>query len=357
MRILFYIFFIGTCLTGYSQSNDLPVKLSLLTLVSDEVPVGLLSSRSVVVLGNSDAITRKDWEKVCRDFHGGFLQMGIDPVLYIHEQDLYANPKIHEAYMTLIRKRDISNLFIVRKKNSQFEMLITSTFDSKGQFIGKKAWQATDLEPLALLFKLGLVVKKSDLLASNFLILTEPEFVRDINFFKGSRLANYPGILRRQTLGVVRLDTIRIDRDETDASRKILESYNQRIKRYNQKLEAAFAGYPYEWEMFSFKDNEYALASGIQYVFQLVQTTGSGAKDYLNYPDHTKETQIISVTPGVVPGDVKLKRLSVETIVYKPYLYQARTDDVYVGEEWEADTTWEDAVRNFFFSLKRQLEE
>lgn len=283
--------------------------------------------------------------------------MGIDPVLYVFEQDMYANKKINEAYMKLISSRDINILIILSKSAGKFEMIIASGFNKQHLFRSKDAWRAEDIQVGPLLYKLGVIVKRSDIPATNFLMLSEPEFIEDISFFKGSHLATYPGILRRQKLGVARKDSIRIDYKIPMEQRTELMAYNREVKRYNETLEKLFEKYPYDWEMLSFKDNEYALASGIQYIFQLVRTSGSGAKDFLNYPDHTKETQIISVIPGNIPGDVRLKRLPVETIVYKGYIYQARTDDVYVGTEWDADTEWQDAVRNFFFTLQRQFEE
>lgn len=357
MRHLIFLTLLFVGFIGVAQPIDLPTQMSLLEYTSDNIPDDLLSSRTGVILRNNNELDRKAWKKHGSNFHRGFLQMGIDPVLYVFEQDMYANKKINEAYMDLISSRDISNLIIINKTAGKFELIISSSFNNQNFFNRTNAWKAEDIDVNLLLYKLGVIVKRSDIPASNFLMLSEPEFVEDISFFKGSHLATYPGVLRRQKLGVVRMDSIRIDRNTPEDKRHALIAFNLEVRRHNQILERIFENYPYEWEMFSFKDNDYALASGIQYVFQLVQTSGSGAKDFLNYPDHTKETQIISVTPGLVPGEVRLKRLPVETVVYKGYIYQARTDDVYVGSEWDADTNWQDAVRNFFFTVQRQFEE
>ncbi len=357
MRHYIYLILFFVAFSGLSQPSGLNTQMSLLEFTAEEIPSDLLSSRTGVILRISDDLDRKEWKKQCNSFHQGFLQMGIDPVLYLFEQDMYANQKINEAYFKLIRSRNISNMIVLTKTQGKYEMVIASGFNNQNFFSRNLAWKAEDSQVLPLLFKLGLMVKRSDLNATNFLTLSDPEFVEDISFFKGSHLANYPGILKRQKLGVVRLDSIRIDNKLSDDKKKELISFNKEVRRYNAKLEKMFEQYPYDWEMLSFKDNEYALASGIQYIFQLVQTSGSRAKDLLNYPDHTKETQIISVTPGAVPGAVSLKRLPVETVIYKGYIYQARTDDIYVGTEWDADTSWESAVRNFFFTLQRQFEE
>ncbi len=357
MRHLIFLTLFFTGFAGISQPIDLITQMSQLEYASDDIPGDLLSSRTGVILRNTTDLDRKSWKKHVQNFHRGFLQMGIDPVLYVFEQDMYANKKINEAYMDLIRSRDIGNLIILNKTAGKFELIITSNFNKQNFFNRREAWKADDIDVSPLLYKLGVIVKRSDIPATNFLMLSEPEYVEDISFFKGSHLATYPGVLRRQKLGVAQMDSVRINSKLPEDKRQALIAFNQEVKRYNENLEKIFENYPYEWEMFSFKDNDYALASGIQYVFQLVHTSGSGAKDFLNYPDHTKETQIISVTPGIIPGEVRLKRLPVETVVYKGYIYQARTDDVYVGTEWDADTDWQDAVRNFFFTLKRQFEE
>lgn len=357
MRLLIFFLILGSSLIGSGQPNDLTMRMNLLTFSKEEIPQNLLSSRTGIILRSSNEISRTEWTRVCVEFHEAFLQMGIDPVFYIHEQDMYANQQIWKSYMSLLNTRDLGNLIILEKKSGRYEMSITSSFNVQGYFLRKEAWTASGALIPELLFNLGLLIKKAEMPSTNFLVLTQPEFIEDINFFKGSRLPNWAGILRRQKLGVARLDSLRIDPKLPEENRKVLQDYNRQVAFYNRQLKQAFESYPYEWEMFSFKDNEYALASGIQYVFQMVRTTGSGAKDFLNYPDHTKETQIISVTPGAVPGTVRLKRLPVETVVYKPYIYQARTDDIYVGSEWDADIQWQEAVRNFFFTLQRQLEE
>ena len=357
MRALLFTLFLTSYLLGYGQPNDLSMRMSLLDYSNEEIPANLLSSRTAIILRSSDEYSRAQWRTVSQEFHEYFLQMGIDPTFYVHEQDMYANPVIRQSYMRLFDVRDLGNLVILERNAGRYVMSITSNFDQQGFFRNTKAWRETDSTTDALLFKLGLIVKQSDMSTSNFLILTAPEFIEDINFFKGSRLPNYAGILRRQKLGVARFDSLRIDPKLSDEKRRVLQDYNRQVATYNKQLEEIFSNYPFEWEMFSFKDNDYALASGIQHVFQLVQTTGSGAKDFLNYPDHTKETHIISVTPSPLPGDVRLKRLPVETVVFKPYVYQVRADDVYVGREWDADITWQDAVRNFFFTLQRQFEE
>ena len=357
MRHLIYLTLVLIGFSGLCQSVDLTTQMSHLEFSDEKIPANLQSSRTAIIIRNSDELDRKIWKKRCNSFHQGFLQMGIDPVIYVFEQDMYANQRINDAYMKLITTRDISNLIIISKATGKYEMIITTGFNNQKAFRSKEAWRADGPDVGPLLYKLGLIVKRSDLRTTNFLMLTEPEYIEDINFFKGSHLATYPGILRRLKLGVAIMDSVRIDKRLPENQKQALMTYNQEVKRFNTALKKAFEQYPYDWEMFSFKDNEYALASGIQYVFQLVNTSGSGAKDFLNYPDHTKETQIISVTPGNIPGDVRLKRLPVETVIYKPYIYQARTDDVYVGTEWDADTDWQSAIRNFFFTLKRQFEE
>lgn len=357
MRHLIFLTLFCIGFSGFSQPLDLTTQLKSLEFSDDKIPSNLLSSRTGVILRNSDNLDRKSWKKHSQNFHRGFLQMGIDPVIYVFEQDLFANQKINETYLKLIGNRDVENLIILNKTQGKFEMIIASGFNKQNAFKKKAAWRAEDIDVTPLLYKLGIIVKRSDIPAINFLVLSDPDYVEDISFFKGSHLATYPGVLRRQKLGVARMDSIRIDKKLPEDQQQELRAYNRKVKQYNESLEKAFEQYPYQWEMFSFKDNDYALASGIQYVFQLVQTSGSGAKDLLNYPDHTKETQIISVTPGLIPGDVRLKRLPVETVIYKGYIYQARTDDVYVGKEWDADTNWQDAIRNFIFTLKRQFEE
>ncbi|MEQ9302292.1 MAG: hypothetical protein RJQ14_00140, partial [Marinoscillum sp.] len=78
---------------------------------------------------------------------------------------------------------------------------------------------------------------------------------------------------------------------------------------------------------------------------------GKSIKRILNYQGLKTETHYVSSTFDAV-GKSTLERISVDANVTKYYIKQTIVKDVHTGE-WDADATWELALRNFVLNLRK----
>ena len=93
--------------------------------------------------------------------------------------------------------------------------------------------------------------------------------------------------------------------------------------------------------------------NGFHYVLSYVHTEGIIARDILDYPTTTKESAITSVTyPN---GSLQLKTIPSETLVYKFYFKHLVSGNVFLGTKWDADLTWQAALRNHVKGFKAEL--
>ena len=140
---------------------------------------------------------------------------------------------------------------------------------------------------------------------------------------------NYPDRLRRLTLGVPRLP----NEEENEQLIRILDAY------------------PYEYELFDYRDDEDAFRQGYQYILQRMTSAGSSVKKLLNYQTIEEETDYISTVKGEVER-TELKTIPVDARITKFYIRQTVTAEVHVGTEWDADTDWQSALANYLNNLR-----
>ena len=254
--------------------------------------------------------------------------------------------------MRLLKSRGVKNLIFISRKN-ELEIVVLPLNNKTG-----KAWKAAGINANSLVYRLGLAVKTANLTPDNFLLLNQPEFLEEVSFFDGNRYFTYPGIVRRQKIAVVQFPKAKVPDNASEEDKKLVEQFNLRVDEKNARLAEIMQDYPYEWELLDFKSKDDAISHGFQYILNLANSTGENIRMNMNYATDTNETHYISVTPGPLGlnGDPNLKRLAINKTVHKVYIFQANTEDIFVGKEWDADVTWEKALTNFIFTLGRQLE-
>lgn len=355
-RLIGLFLFLPFLIQAQEMPSNLDVKLGLLNYGENSIPSSLTSGRTAVIIQDNQANDTEYWKLAANEFHKGFKQIGIDAVLYINSSDFHANGPVTTGFYNLLGQRKIKHTIFIKLSNEERQLIVAQN-DASGKIdYSKQAWIAKGQNTANLLFTLGLDVKQAKIASTNFLISSKPEFLEDMGIFSGSRIGNYPGAIMRQKVGVAKFRTLPIPEGINNEQKEIITKYNAQVVAKNIQLEQLFEGFEADWELIDYTSKEDALKERIQFVVFLVGTRGVNIRKMLNYPSGTNETHFISVTPGVVEGDVSLKRLRAESFMHKVYIFQTRANDIYVGREWDADEKWEDALANFFFTLKRQFE-
>jgi len=114
--------------------------------------------------------------------------------------------------------------------------------------------------------------------------------------------------------------------------------------------------YPYEFGILNEKPDEQALMNqGYQYVVYRLHTAGSSIRMTLNYEIEEGVSDYITIKQN--GGTTILRNLPTEAPVYKFYIKHLRTKDVYVGTKWDADETWEEALKNFINNTKAEFKD
>ena len=355
------IFLLFALLTSASQSLSqscprLEAELALLNFGNAALPEDLGSSRTAVMVCHQQAPVGEQWKELAAEIHGTLVQMSIDPILYFNAFDFYANEMVNKKFDELLKQRRIKNLLILIVRDTYQLELVLVPFNKFLALNGTAtAWRATGNGLGGVLYQLGTTVKEADLPISNFLIATKPEFLEDINLFQGDRLPTYAGAMRRQKVGLALLEEIQIPGNVNNNQRQTLESYNAQVQATNQRMQEAFEAFKYDWQPIVYTTDEAAMGDRIQYIVFLIHTSGEHIRKMLNYDIDKNETDYLSVTPGAGEQDMNLKRISSEELVFKVYVTQTRSSDVFVGREWDADDNAGDAVRNFVFTWTRQV--
>jgi len=80
------------------------------------------------------------------------------------------------------------------------------------------------------------------------------------------------------------------------------------------------------------------------YVLRFIHAPGSLAKGILGYDMDKAESAFMTASyPG---GTLQLKTIPSENTIYKFYIKHIEDNIFYLGLKWDADLTWQDALKN-----------
>ncbi|MBX2964914.1 MAG: hypothetical protein KF845_02125 [Cyclobacteriaceae bacterium] len=289
------------------------------------LPEKLLSTRTAVLY--DAAFTTKE----INDIHAGMIRAGVDAVAYFETDRVFAGADVEAAFSQYFTNREINSLVFAEKKGGLYRLTIT-TFNNKPTFIdpGQGAWIASDAylkETLRVLYSTALGSYKKQ----NLLISETPEMRLQINVITARRTEAFATDLKVDRLAVQKFG------DERDA-----------------ELEDIMKLYPFKYTLVDASVPEPELRKqGMFYMLRFVYSRGPVAKQLLGYEVRHGETALVSVT---YPGNTEqLKTIPAETPIYKFYNRQIEFNNVFLGTKWDADVTWQQALRNFIVGFKREL--
>ncbi len=305
-------------LTGTELFNQLTPNAPL--------PEKLLSTRTVVFY--SPSYTKGELEKIQLSFQ----KTGIDAVAYYDLDKVFAGKDVSIALAEYLNKRDITNLVIFVKEQKKFRVAIT-TYNTKETFVEKSqyAWTMENAVLTDLVQSVYLTATNA-LKNENLLIIDVVEDDLPIEVIKGRRQDFYAMDLKVDKLAVPKFGN-----EEQD-----------------KKLAEIFKDYPYKYELTEPGIPEVELRKkGFFYVLSFVYSRDIVARDLLRYDTSIKEKTIVSVTyPN---GEAEAKKYTPEQMVYKFYFKHIDSGSVFLGTKWDADLTWEQALRNQLIGFKKEL--
>jgi hypothetical protein len=294
--------------------------------LNGNLPEKLLGTRSVVFYSVDFAM--EELNQAQRSFQ----KTGIDAVAYFPVDMLTSATDVRKAFADLLQKREIVNVIFL-EKGEKWRIVIT-TFNGKDNVIEAKqiAWSASNsvwTDVLKVLYRSA----SSSLKKQNLLINDFPETEITVNSILGKRNEFYAVDTKVDPLGIIK---------SGDAT-------------FDQELESLMAAnYPFKFKMFEPGTSEKDMRKqGYFYTLYFLRARGSIARELLEYPATKSESAIVSIT--FPEGQQQLKNIPSNTLVYKVYLKHIDSQNVFLGNKWDADLTWQQALLNHVRGLKFEM--
>jgi uncharacterized phage-like protein YoqJ len=321
----FFFLFLFSLGASAQPSTEKDVVLSRLNYL-DVLPEGLLSKRAIVLYDES--ISKKELEETQR----AFQQTGIDAVAYIITDHVLAGPDPLKTFTTYLTSRAIDFL-IFFDKGKEYSLTFVRYNNTKDLVdISAPAWKQTNsslTEMLTTLFRFAISNQKKQ----NLLINDYPETDVSLKYFIGRRNETFTSDAVSFKIAVTKWGDEKADAELA----QILKDH-----------------FPVKYELVDPKLEERELGNrGFRTVLRFVHTRGSVAKEILGY-DLSQLANSLS-TVYFVNGEADIKTIPANQTIYKFYVKHIEYGNIFLGKGWDADITWQDALKNHLQAMRESL--
>jgi len=339
-----------------------------------DLPEDILQARSIVLVSvppvSKTNSARGDWQAFSSEAHDYFMKIGIDPVAYVYFDDVFANQDVTQTFADHFKKREIEYIIIISKvlvriknKESLRYVLLITPFSQDADLIknGQKAYKDQEKNMERLMKKVYGVTVRKDYVKTNNLIIDNPEYLPAMGIIKGRRNQSYPVDLRVDKLAVPKFDETAIPDNRpggllNNRIAKEIEKANEQVERQNFEIDRLFQDYKWQYELVDPNTEDKELyRNGFLYKLIRISSTGKKIKEFLGYELNDIEEDYITIIPKP-DGSVTLRAIPVDVPAHKFYIKSLARDEVYIGETWDADETWQDALKNHLTNLINALE-
>jgi hypothetical protein len=373
-KLFLISFFILITFHSYSQEEEeINVVGFRFLKYGKELPKDLLEAKSLVLVSvppvSKNSSIRGDWKAFASESHEYFKKIGIDAVAYAYLNDVFANQEVSKAYADIFTKREIKYIIVLSKvwlkiknKESLRYVIVITPYSRDALFIanGQNAYkdQNKDLEK-AMKKIYGVSVRK-DMVKSNNLIIDQPEFLPAFTIIKGLKYQSFPQDLRVDKLAVPKFEEAPIPSKRpggilNNRIAKEIEKANTAVERQNFELDRLFQNYPWKYELVDLKKGEEQLyRDGFLYRLVRIQSNGRMVKEFLDYETNDMETDYVTLKKKP-NGTITLRTIPADAPIHKFYIKNLARNEVYVGDSWDADETWQEALTNFLDNLIEKL--
>lgn len=324
------------------KSISLPAGFRALNYTS-QLPEKLFYTKSVVFVNTPAQSEKNSWKDLAQQAHSTFREAGVDAVAYYFFDDVRAGRDASRQLSEELTKREVQNIIVISQRDRGFTLLITpfngeTSFASNGQEAYKQEARGSD----QLFLEFEKAAYRSGLEVQNHLINDQPEFfVGAGNVIRGKRFEAFAQDLKLDKLAVPKFQEADIVQDGFNQD----ENVAQQIEQHNQNLENVMAEYPYEYDLVDPTIEEDKLRqNGYQYILLKLHTTKDHIQDMLGYKAQLDNK-----------AKVGQQLDSIQTPVYKYYVKHIYTGDVYLGNVWDANKNWSDALSDYIRNMKDSL--
>lgn len=355
---------------GTEQQWQMARHARLLNFSENYLPKELLAGKTLVLISldpePEDAVER-EWKGLAEEVHPIFRTLGIDPVLYLYWPEVFSGPDYTRAIAAEMVTRELSCVAILTRRRtggqSIYGMSIAS-FSGNEQIVkpGTDAWyyEAPTLE--SIYRALARTIGQLNLVRGNMLIMESPEYYRANTLIRGRRTEGFITDLRIDRLAVPRFAEAAVPENlsasgEGERLAARLREWNARCGQLNADLEALFSSYSWAYALVDYDFNETNMRNkGFQYVLVQLRGEPRHLRRLLGYRESQPGAELRSYYLDET-GALKYTDLAADRPAYKYYIKHIHTGDVYLGEQWDAADTWQEALRRHLAHVVKKLAE
>jgi len=325
VRFITLVFLLASCFWCMAQSSSEEDKFLNNLNFGSSLPSGLLTGKSIALYESN--FTTDELQEAQKYFQ----QSGIDAVNYLDIDYVLAGADPSRTYVNYFNTRAIKFLIILQKKETEYQIIFTE-YNGTISFVDKnhQSWKQSNASLSGLLqsiYRLTIATQKKE----NFLILDVPEVGTSLRYFREKPDPRFSPEVKYK---------VAIPKFENADDEKLLESLLK--ENYKQKYDLVDA---------NATDAELN-RSGYRLVLRFVHTRGDAAREILGYD--AEKTSVL-VTNYLDSAAVKTKGISKKETVYKFYFKNTEYGNVFLGSKWDADITWQEALRNHILLMRKEL--
>jgi hypothetical protein len=327
VKSYFFIFSLLISFSGLSQVLSEEDKLISRLNFGSSLPSGILSHRSMVL--HEITYTKDELQEIQKYFQ----QAGIDAVAYLDVDYVLSGIDPSRVYSNYFNARLIKFLIFLRKEKNQYQIIFTE-FNGTRNFVDKDhvTWKFNHQslpELLRTVYRFAISSERKN----NLMINDVAESGNPMNFYRGKRDERFSPDVRPFKTAIPRFG------NETDD--KLLEAFMK------ENLTTKYDLVDPDLTDAELEEKGYRL------VLRFVHTRGDVARDILGY-DLTQTASSLS-TNYFVDGEFRIKTIRSKQMIYKFYIKNTEYGNIFLGSKWDADETWQDALKNHIQALRVEL--
>lgn len=326
---------------------------------SSELPKGLLQGRSAAfILVENENPKRTKWKMLAEKAHAIVVETGTDVIGYFNIQDVFSGLEPQKYFAEELVKREVVNLLIFEQSNDGVTLKVTA-FNKKPTFIdhGQLAWRAKEAGLPELLGAYKRAVGSSGQQRTNFLMSETPEFFEDVAIIKKQRFEVFNRDLKLDKLAVPVFQHTALPGNGDNLAGEEYEkirSFQEQWKADTSQLAAIMKAYPFEYGIIGSDFDEKKLRNeGYQFILYSVHTSGKAIHELLNYKHDKNVTDYITIKKGIEKPS--LVTIPAHTNVYKYYIKHIYSGEIYLGEGWDAEESWQESLKNHLHGIMEKV--
>ena len=367
-KILIVILLTYVGLPAFSQDEEINVAGLVFLKYQSSLPDKILSTKTVVLVSSPNREGEsipEDWQPLAEQAHPVLAEAGIDPVAYYFYDDVYSGKETRAAFAESWKKRGIAHILLIvkselnsNKKNIRY-LLLATAFNGDPSLMteGQQAWKSNGKNFKKVLEKLSRAAYKQT--STNLLVSEVPEYFNDVKIIKGQRVESYYTDLKLGKLAVPKFATSNLPGKRpgglvNNIVQNRLDQAEQQANEFNNQLASIMQGYKFEHGLVEeYTSDKDLMIAGYNYVIRSIRTSGIGVKKLLNY--HVDEEEEYYITVKLVNNKPTMRYIPIRAPIYKYYIKNIKTGNVYLGKNWDADETWQESLKNVLYNIGLEL--